>query len=89
MKFDDEINLLDDYNQWVSNLKLAGPDTSPAAFMEDRAKQTAFERLAKVDEYLKSYPINSALIKHLQSLVDGKELPTSDEDVVEAEVIDE
>lgn len=51
---EEQLALLEEYNEWALMKKTRGLDVTPEAFMVERAQATALERLIKVDEYLNS-----------------------------------
>lgn len=48
----DDINLLVEYNQWVTTRKAKLADTSPEEFMRDRLKDVAFDRVQDALAYM-------------------------------------
>lgn len=58
MSYDSEIEFLKEYNDWVREQKAKGVDISPDAFMLDRAKEQALEKLIKIDEYIEAHREN-------------------------------
>ena len=54
MSFAEEEELLSGYNKWVAERKVAGIDLSPSAYLVDRAKDAAYDKLEEALEYLNS-----------------------------------
>jgi predicted nucleic acid-binding protein len=44
--------LLSDYNQWVAERKVVGVDTTPGAYLVDKAKESAYEKVELCLTYL-------------------------------------
>lgn len=49
---------LEEYVNWKAEKEVMGNDTSPSAYVIDKAKQEAFERVVKAVDYLESYREN-------------------------------
>lgn len=49
---DEEIKLIDEYNAWVLERKRNAGDTTPGAFMVERAKDQAMTKLIRVQDYI-------------------------------------
>lgn len=60
MNISDDMDLLVEYNQWVSTRKVSTQDVTPQAFMEDRIKQVAVDRLENALQYIDSIPERGA-----------------------------
>lgn len=45
MSFEDDVKLIDSYNDWVLERKRMAADLSPEAFLADRMKEDAADRL--------------------------------------------
>ena len=56
MSYDNEIEFLKNYNAWVMEQKAKGVDVTPEAYMLDKAKTDALEKLIKVDEMIAALP---------------------------------
>lgn len=52
--FERDIKLLEEYKQWQV-INKHKPDTSPTAFMVDKAQQEAYEKLEKLEEWVDKY----------------------------------
>jgi hypothetical protein len=52
MAFPEDEALLTEYTQWVASKKVAGVDTTPAAFLIERAQESAFQRVLDATAYL-------------------------------------
>lgn len=48
---DDELEFLQEYQAWVAERKIK-PDTSPEAFLIDRAKEQALEKLIQIRDII-------------------------------------
>lgn len=53
MAFGDDAELLTEFVQWQAQKKVAGVDTTPAAFLIERAQQAAFSKILDAVEYLR------------------------------------
>jgi len=51
--FESDEQLLSDYNRWVAEKKVAGVDVSPTAFLVDRAKESAYNRVMEAIAFIK------------------------------------
>lgn len=56
MTYEKEIESLKAYNNWVMEQKAKGVDVTPEAYMLDKAKTDALEKLIKVDEMIAALP---------------------------------
>lgn len=52
MTFEEDRDLLDEYNRWASAKRVAGVDTTPAAFLVERAQASAFDKIVDLVSYL-------------------------------------
>lgn len=54
MSMAEEAQRLAKYNTWVATKKATAMDVSPEAYVLDKAKEEAFERVVKAVDYLES-----------------------------------
>lgn len=52
MDVSNDVSLLTEYNQWVTNRRASTTDTTPEEFMRDRLKEVAFDRVDGALRYL-------------------------------------
>lgn len=52
---DDHVEFLKEYNAWIEQRKRASRDLSPEAFIVDRAKDEALDRLINIEEALDGF----------------------------------
>lgn len=69
---DIDVNMLHDYDNWRAEKRFTSEDYSPEAFLLDRAKAVAIEKLIAIDE-LVSDELNEAALR-LSSIEDANEL---------------
>lgn len=55
MTLEHDIETINEYMQW----KAVRQDTSPEAFVRDRAQQTAYDRLSKGIEFMTAYGVEN------------------------------
>ncbi len=70
MSYDNEIEFLKNYNAWVMEQKAKGVDVSPEAYMLDRAKEQALEKLIKIDEMIADLPKDLFEDAYIQSILE-------------------
>ena len=71
----EDLNLLQEYTQWVATQQTGRPDTSPDEFMRDRVKQVAVDRLDNALSYLRSCDmLRTEPNKHkVRALLEGRD----------------
>jgi hypothetical protein len=69
MTVNDDISLLEEYNQWAAVRKLPMQDTSPEEFMRDRLKEVAMDRINNALAYLES---SAAIVEDVKDILEGK-----------------
>lgn len=52
---EDQIEFLKEYNEWIEQRKRISRDLTPEAFLVDRAKDEALDRLIEIEELLERY----------------------------------
>lgn len=52
MAFEDEVELINEYNAWVTQRKLLATDVTPEAFLKDRMKEDAGERVIRAIDFI-------------------------------------
>jgi hypothetical protein len=79
MSLEHDIETIKEYTQW----KAVRQDTSPEAFVKDRAQQTAYERLTKGIEFIEGtaqaiesevghFYMNEGQVEHIYNLLTGE-----------------
>lgn len=68
MAFAENEALLSDYNQWVAERKVVGVDTTPAAYLIDKAKESAYEKVEACLTYLNAADWEEADAIHVKAL---------------------
>lgn len=54
MSFEQDAELISSYNEWAIQRRAMANDVSPQAFLEDRMKQDAAERVLKAIEHIET-----------------------------------
>lgn len=52
---EDHVEFLKEYNEWIAQRKLSAKDLSPEAFLIDRAKDEALDRIIEVEMLLDAF----------------------------------
>jgi len=55
MSFDENVELISSYNEWVAQRKIMATDVTPEAFLKDQMKQEAADVLFRVVEYIETH----------------------------------
>lgn len=55
MSFEQDIELIDSYNDWVLERKRMATDLTPEAFLEDKMRKDAAERVVKALDYIETF----------------------------------
>lgn len=88
MALSDDEQLLVDYNMWRAQVEVSGPDTSPQAFMIDRVKSMAVERIEDALKYLtddRQEPDMHKREKAIRAILEGVDLNDGSEDTTDRE----
>jgi hypothetical protein len=52
---DEQVQFLTEYDEWKANKRVSRDDLSPEAFLIDRAKEQALQKLIKIDELMEKF----------------------------------
>ncbi len=66
------IELITEYNDWVTQKKITANDVTPEQFMVERAQSTALERLIKLSDELQDWEDDDMImVGSIREIIDG------------------